>query len=138
MYGHFSEQDWLEYLSGTLPQNRAASIRQHVEVCGGCAELFGELTRWHGLITSEGSRLREALVLPREEMDRFVERSVGRICQASPVAVPCGEGRTAVEGMFLLRSLMEPIFGTGTARVAIDLAVHRCTVDPRGELRFGD
>lgn len=137
--GHdISEREWLEYLGGTLPRAQAARIRRHVDTCAECAQLFGELTQWHHLLTNEGSRLRRAMDLPEYEMERFVDRAVEKICQAGPRGFPGGRSRTAAEGLFLLRSLMEPIFGSGTARVAIDLAVRRCTVNPGGELSGGD
>jgi hypothetical protein len=38
----------------------------------------------------------------------------------------------------VLRALIEPIFGRGTAQVAIDLAVRRCTPNPDTELGHRD
>ena len=136
--GHdISEQEWLEYLGGTLPGARSEYIRRHIETCAECAQLLRELTDWRQLLANEGSRLRGALSLPEEEMDGFVESSVKKIWVAGP-RFGSGRTRTAAEGLFLLRSLIEPIFGSGTARVAIDLAVRRCTVNPGAGLCGGD
>jgi anti-sigma factor RsiW len=135
---HISEAEWLEYLGGSLPRAEASRILRHVETCPDCAQAHSELADWHNRLSNEGARLRRALTLPEAEMDRFVDQAVGEICGGVPCAIRRASGRSTAEGMFLLRSLIEPILGPGTARVAIDLAVRRCTLNPEVELRGGD
>jgi anti-sigma factor RsiW len=134
MAPHVSEQEWMDYLSGTLDREKASRVRHHADTCPECAALLAELSSWHRSLTGEGARMREALKLPPAEMDRFLERSMERIRVACPEGIQAARRRTASEGLFLLRSLIEPIFGSGTARVVIDLAVRRCTVGPSPEL----
>jgi anti-sigma factor RsiW len=137
--GHnISEREWLEYLGGRLPRARAARIGRHVETCAECAQLLGELTGWSRLLAKEGSRLRSALSVPEDEMDRLIERTVEEIRLTDSQYQRRGRGRTTAQGLFLLRLLIEPFVGSGTARIAIDLAVRRCTVDPGSELCGGD
>jgi hypothetical protein len=109
-----------------------------VAACAECARLLDDLANWHDLLTREGASLREALQLPAPRMEEFVDRAVERICSAAHPDFEAGRGRSAAEGLFLLRSLLEPIFGSGTARIAMELAARRCTVHPEGELRGGE
>jgi hypothetical protein len=134
MHG-ISEAEWLQYAGGTLESARAEAIRVHVTGCAECAQVLRDLTQWHYLLNQEGARLRSALALPDPEMEGFVERSLQRIRHADEQR---GGNWSPAEGKFLLRSLMEPIFGAGTARVTIDLAVHRSTTHPEGGLNRGN
>ena len=134
MAQHVLEQEWMDYLGGVLERDQAARIRRHADSCAECAQVLAELTHWHHQLTREGAHLRQALKLPPGEMDRFIERSMEEIRAASPEGPGATRRRTASERLFLLRSLIEPIFGSGTARVAIDLAVRRCTLGPAREL----
>lgn len=137
MCHEIQEREWLDYVSGTLDARAAARVSSHLEACGECARLLVELHRWHDRLHAEGARLRKALELPAAEMDAFVERAVERICAEAGRPLRAGRRRSTAESMFVLRSLIEPIFGSGTAKVTMDLAVRRCTADPRGELEGG-
>lgn len=137
--GHdISEPEWLEYVSGAMPPAKAQRIESHVATCPECAHLLDELTNWHDLLTTEGASLRRALQLPDARMEAFVDRAVERVCAAAHPHFDAGRGRTAAEGLFLMRSLLEPIFGSGTARIAMDLAASRCTIHPEGKLLGGE
>jgi Putative zinc-finger len=137
--GHdISEREWLEYVSGTLEPANTRRIQSHLDSCPECARLLDDLSNWHDLLTTEGARLRQSLQLPPEKMEAFVGQAVERICTAPHPGFAGAHSRTAAEGLFLLRSLLEPIFGRGTARVAMDLAARRCTLHPDGTLRGAD
>ena len=134
MTEHISEQEWMEYLGSALERARAAELRDHANTGAPCGQWLAELTTWHRMLAAEGARLRRAMELPAGEMDRFVTQSMEKICDSRPAGLRAAYGRTAAEGMFLLRSLIEPIFGSGTTRLTIDLAVRRCTVRPEHQL----
>jgi anti-sigma factor RsiW len=130
-----SEAEWLEYVSGTLGTARAGWVRMHLAACQECAQTFHDLSRWHDLLSREGAHLRRALAVSDREMEDFVARSMQRIRADSE---PPNRGWSAAEGKFLLRSLMEPIFGVGTARATMDLAVLRSTTLDEGSLTGGN
>lgn len=138
MCHEIDEREWLQYVGGSLAAAAAARVAHHLETCPECAALEAELAGWQERLHAEGSRLRQALALPAGELESFVDRAVERI-GAEPLPRRRGaKRRSAAESMFVLRSLIEPIFGRGTAKVTIDLAVRRCTADPDGELRHRD
>jgi len=129
-----SEREWLEYVAGAASAEQATRIQRHVDGCPECARLLDDLVNWHDLLSTEGSRLRQALRLPEHEMDAFIDRTVDRIRSAPHPELAASSGRSPAERMFLLRSLIEPIFGSGTAGAAMDLALRRCTTHPEGRL----
>lgn len=130
-----AEHEWLKYVDGTLERIRAGEIKRHVATCIDCAQLLAELGEWQQNLSREGLRLRNAAAPSEQELARFVDRAL----EAGIGGVTAGQReRSTVRGLFLLRALIEPIFGRGTTRVAIDLAVRRCTLNPEMELRRHD
>jgi anti-sigma factor RsiW len=126
------EQEWLGYVDGVLERTRVAEIDRHLEVCANCAQLLAELSEWQQNLTREGIRLRDAAAPSNEELDLFVGRALEAVVGGAALE---NRGRwSIVQGLFLLRALIEPIFGRGTAQVAIDLAVRRCTLNPESRL----
>ncbi len=124
-----SERKWLEFLDGTMDPEERRGIRAHLEKCAGCAKLASELAVWRNLLLAEGLRLREASRLPDEELDLLLARSMERIRSAEPVGARSSFAWTVADGIRVLRFLMEPICGPGTARAAIELAVRRSADD---------
>ena len=137
MHG-ISEQEWMEYLGGTMAPAAAGRIQSHIETCPGCAELVREQRIWHDRMTKEAARVRWALELPEEDMARLLARTLAEIERPGGLPEEARRGRTTVESMLLMQTLMEPIFGAGTARMAMELAVRRSTTDPRGDLENSD
>ena len=129
-----SEQQWLEYLEGSLPRERQDRIRNHLGGCAECAALLQELRAWHELMTREGSRLRLSFEVPGREIDHLIAGALERIRAAGPHELRIRNAWTAAEGMFLLHSLMEPICGLGTARATMNLAVQRSTAGTSGNV----
>lgn len=128
-----SERQWLEYLDGTLGSAEQGRVRAHVEQCAGCAKLAAELMVWRDSLLAAGERLREASRLPDEALDLMLSRSIERLRSAEPDGIRSNFAWTVAEGITVLRFLMEPICGPGTARAAIDLAVRR-SADDRSRL----
>jgi hypothetical protein len=120
-------QEWIEYLGGTLPEQAAARIRSHVEGCAECAQLVQEQLLWHNRLTRESARMRWALELPEQEMARLLESTLAKVQELEAPADSVTRKRSTLDSMLLMQSLMEPIFGAGTARMAMDLAVRRST-----------
>jgi anti-sigma factor RsiW len=130
------EREWLEYVDGVLKRSRAAEIERHVEDCADCAQLLAELSEWQRKLSREGLLLRNAAAPSDEEINHFVGRALETVTGGTEAGNR--RGWSIVQGLFLLRALIEPIFGRGTAQVAIDLAVRRCTVSPGMELGRGE
>jgi hypothetical protein len=110
-------------------------VERHVATCAECAQLFAELSGWQRNLSEEGLRLRNAAAPSEEELDRFVGRALKAI---TGEPAPDRRGRSILQGLFLLRALIEPIFGRGTAQVAMDLAVRRSTSNSGNELGHGE
>jgi len=124
MKHEISEQEWIGYLAGALPEDAAGRIRSHIAVCAECERLAEEQRVWHDRLTREAARVRWALELPERQMALILARTleqVRRIDDARPVHRVGG----ALESMLLMQSLMESVFGAGTARMAMDLAARR-------------
>ena len=129
-----SEQQWLEYIDGALPARERARVWEHIEACPECAQTLRELDGWRALISEEGARLRLSAQLPEAEIDSLLAGCLERIRAGEPAGLRLGLGWTVTEGMILLRSLMEPMCGLGTARATISLAARRSTADQQGHI----
>jgi anti-sigma factor RsiW len=129
-----TERMWLEYVDGTSSPDETQRVSSHIAGCGECTRTFSELSAWHAMMTSEASRLHAALDLPERDMERLLARTVDKIRAAEPACLHSDLGWTIGEAMILLRSLLEPICGLGTARAAMELAVQRATANQPGSL----
>ncbi len=121
----FSERQWLEFLDGTIEPAEQAQVLEHLAGCADCATLASELVVWRTRLLEEGQGLREAFSVPEEAFQSMLSSSIERIRSAEPAGVRSSFGWTAAEGIIVLRFLMEPICGPGTARATIELAVQR-------------
>ena len=111
-----TEENWLEYAEGGLDAATRREAAAHLEACEECAGTIAALELWRALLTAEGERLRESLAMPEESLDRMLRQSLDRIAEAETVP----RRRTARETVLLLAALLEPIFGPGGVRAALD------------------
>jgi anti-sigma factor RsiW len=129
-----SEQDWLEFVDGTLDSGRSRKIEQHVAVCPGCAGLRAELEAWHEILREEASRLQLAIDCPEDEVDRMLETAIERIHKLEPAGIRTCASWTTAEALMLMRSLLEPFCGVGTACATMNLAARRASAGEDGEV----
>jgi hypothetical protein len=114
-------EEWIEFNEGTLDGPRQARIEAHLEACAECRQTRDDLNLWRGRLRDEGKRLREALTLEPSQVERMLAETLER------VAVP---RRGAADSVLLLRSLLDPVFGPGAMRAAVEAAMRR--VSPEG------
>lgn len=113
------EQDWIAFTDGTLDRAAVESIEAHLAVCAECAAIQADLARWRHRLSEEGREIRRAMELCDADMERMLSESLHRI-GAVKNELP---RRSAMESLALLRSLLEPVFGQGIVRAAIDRAL---------------
>jgi anti-sigma factor RsiW len=119
-----SEQQWIEYLEGGLAELDAARVGGHLSACPECAATFAELSLWRGKLVEEAARVRAAFETSPDQLDRLLAASLERIGRSHP-------SWTFREAVMLLRLLVEPFCGSGTAGAAVRLAVQRSMVHGR-------
>ena len=66
----------------------------------------------HERLVVEGARIRAAMALESDAMERLLADSMERIAAAGPPLT------SAAEGLVMLRSLLAPVFGMGTVQAA--------------------
>ena len=116
-----TQQQWLDFMDGNLDAGRRREIQQHLELCPECYGDYLEMMAWGHAIESEASRLRDAIDRAEPGMDRLVQDALERIRAVG--LEPCAAGPyTTSRSLFVLRTLLAPICGIGTARAAIQLA----------------
>jgi hypothetical protein len=116
----FSDADWVRYLGGAMPEEEVARMRARIE-----PRQAREQLAWHLRISREAAALRWVIQLPDEQLTRLLSDALARL-EAGADRGPA-HGRSALESMLLMQSLLEPIFGAGAARAAMGLAVRRCS-----------
>jgi anti-sigma factor RsiW len=121
-----SEEQWIEYLEGGLAELDAARVGDHLSACPECAATFAELSIWRGKLVEEAAFVRAAFETSPDQLDWLLATSLERIGRSHP-------SWTFREAVMLLRLLVEPFCGSGTAGAAVQLAVQRSTVHGRPE-----
>lgn len=124
-----SEEQWIELIEGSLPQLESARLRAHASHCEECAGTLRELTVWRDKLVEEAAQVRAAFATSPADLDRLLAESLQRIRLVEPVEARRRPGRSFREAVMLLRLLVEPFCGSGTATAAVRLAVRRSTVD---------
>jgi len=124
-----SEEQWVGYLDGVLPGREMTRLREHANHCVECAETLRDLSVWRGRLAEEAGRVRRAFDASPETLDRLLAASLKRIRALEPERERVETSWTFQEGVMLMRLLVEPLCGSGTAGATIHLAVQRSTLD---------
>ena len=119
MQDHIREADWLRFLDDPGDREAGAPVREHMARCARCADLFESLKSIREGLAIEGARIRAAFAATDAEIDGLLTRCLAEIRS------PSHEGWSAAEATLLLRVLIEPICGRGTAGATISLARRR-------------
>lgn len=117
MNGHIPEEDWAMY-SAEAPDELSIRIRTHIRTCQECAEVEAQLAAWPVRLKEEGRRLRSAL----QVSDQEVERMLGVALEKIGVA-PRRQTTGFAEKISILRALLEPLAGVGITRAAVENAM---------------
>jgi hypothetical protein len=125
MHHGIMEHQWLEYLEGKLDVTESAHLRVHAATCPECAGTLRELSRWRERLVEEAAFVRAALETSPESLDRLLAASIQRIRALEPAEQWSDPRWSFQEAVVLLRLLVEPFCGSGTAGAAINLAVRR-------------
>jgi anti-sigma factor RsiW len=123
-----SEPQWLEYLDGALAVTESARLRDHAAACPECADSLRELTLWREKLVEEAALVRAVFETSPGDLDRLLAASIQRIRAFEPAALRADPLWSFKDAVILLRLLVEPFCGSGTAGAAIDLAVRRSTL----------
>lgn len=115
---HPEHEEWLFYLDGAMNSAELRNIRRHIEDCAYCARFLSSVTAVRARLRTEADRLRDADGMSDQELEAMLERCLDEL--APPRWTPR-------EGMLMLRLMLEPICGSGTAGVTMRLAIERST-----------
>jgi hypothetical protein len=124
MTHEISDQQLFEEVEGAADASLSARISAHLTVCAECAARFEQLSACRERLSAEGARIREAMALESDAMERLLAASMERIAAAGlPLT-------SAAEGLLLLRSLLAPVFGAGAVQAATEMALRSAA--PKG------
>ena len=118
MHG-FSEQQWLEFLDGSLPAAQTARFTAHVGQCGDCRRTASELRAWQAAISAEAGRLCEGFHRSEAEVAALLDRFLDRLHRGG-AAIPI-EKR-----LLLLNVLLTPLCGPEAVRRLVRAAGSAC------------
>jgi hypothetical protein len=119
MQDHIRDEGWLRFLDDPGGCEASKRVREHIAGCGYCAKLFESLESVREGLATEGARLRAATAMTDAEIDAMLGRCFAQIRSGAH------PGWSATEATLLLRVLIEPICGRGTAGATISLARRR-------------
>lgn len=131
MQDHINDADWLRFLDDPRNADADQQISKHVTGCVKCAKLLKSLERVRESLATDGARARASAAISDSEIDALLERCLAQIRSASQA------GWSAAEATLLLRVLIEPICGSGTAGATINLARRRSLSAAEDDLTSG-
>jgi anti-sigma factor RsiW len=117
-----TEQDWMRFIDGEATGIERRRVEDHLSMCAACAAQAAELRSWRVQLRAEGHRLSSALAGGEAQLEALLEDGLARVRAAGHGA---GAGWSVREGLSLLRSVMEPLCGTGATQAAMSLAIRR-------------
>lgn len=123
-----SEEQWIQLIEGGLDERECARLRDHARLCADCAATLAELTFWREKLAEEAARVRAAFATSPADVDRLLAGALTRI-RAAGLDLPRDARWSLREAVMLLRLLVEPFCGSGTAGAAVRLAFRRSTAD---------
>lgn len=119
MQDDFSEKQWLLYIDG----EPSPGMREHVEACADCRAFLASMVDVGQMLQQEAALVR-ADTPSDDELERMLANCLARLRTDSKIIQPQW---TPNEAVLLLRALVEPICGQGTAGASILLALRRST-----------
>src|SRR5262252_4298931 len=117
MAHEISEQQLLAEVEGAADASLRSRIQAHLSVCSECAARHEQMRTWHRRLAGEGARIRVAMAMEGDAMERLLAESMERIAAAGPLSA------SAAEGVVMLRSLLAPVFGAGAVQAATEMAL---------------
>jgi hypothetical protein len=114
MQDDFSEEQWLKYMDGDADPG----MRKHVDACADCRALAASMNEIGAMLAEDSAQARSLAIPTPAELDQMLGRCLTEL--RGPVW-------TANEAVLLMRALVEPICGPGTAGASILLAIRRST-----------
>lgn len=126
MTGHhgFAQQEWFEYLEGTLPPAQRAHLSAHLDSCPQCAQLLHQIRAWEQKVEEEARSLVLHVERHPYDLDRMSTEMMCRIRLDSPPAL-AARGMVFAEAVRLLQSVLDPLCGKGAAASAVRMAAER-------------
>jgi hypothetical protein len=119
MQNHITDADWLRFLDAPGDCADTQRVRDHMAGCVSCAKVLESLESMREGLATEAGRIRNVVAISDSEIDALLGRCLAQI-EARPHA-----GWSVGEATLLLRLLIEPICGRGTAGATIGLARRR-------------
>jgi len=115
MQDDFSEEQWLKYMDGEADP----AMRKHVDGCANCRALVSSIDEIGAMLAEETAHARNLAIPTPAELDEMLARCLTQL-RSTPAWTPN-------EAVLLMRALVEPICGPGTAGASILLAIRRST-----------
>jgi hypothetical protein len=119
MRNHITDADWLQFLDAPRDCDDSRRIRDHIAGCASCVKVFDSLKSVRDGLATEAERIRNAISMSDSDIDALLGRCLAQIKTGSQAEWSAGEAT------LLLRLLIEPICGRGTAGATISLARRR-------------
>lgn len=119
MQSHITDADWLRFLDAPRDCEDNQRVSEHIAGCARCATVLDSFESVRQGLVTEKDRIRGAVAISDSEIDALLERCLAQI-RTEPHA-----GWSATEATLLLRLLIEPICGHGTAGATISVATRR-------------
>jgi hypothetical protein len=119
MQDDFSQEQWLRYMDGDADP----AMRKHVDGCADCRALVSSIEDIGAMLSEESAHARDLASPTSAELDQMLVRCLTELrgeLNPGPVWTPN-------EAVLLMRALVEPICGPGTAGASILLAIRRST-----------
>jgi hypothetical protein len=126
-----SARQWLDFIDGTLAPAEKAKVAAHIRECKECEALGRGLADWHRRLTREAQEFTKKLGYSDADLDWLLKRTLDRLHRLEEKNQ---RSWRMIEALLLLRWLMTPIAGPGTARATIDLALGRAGIQPCARL----
>jgi predicted anti-sigma-YlaC factor YlaD len=133
---HFSGTEWLSYLDSDPGAGTGNGMRTHVENCPECRGFAASIGAVRSILCEQAEQLREATALSDEAIDSMLISCFSRL--RSTASAEAHAKWSASEAIVLLRVLVEPICGRGTAGATIDLALRRSTASDECSVTEGN
>jgi hypothetical protein len=119
MQNHITDADWLRFLDAPRDSEGSRHVREHIAGCARCANVLQSLESVRAGLATEAERIRNVVAVSDSEIEALLGQCLARIGTGPHT------GWSAAEATLLLRVLIEPICGRGTAGATISLARRR-------------
>jgi len=127
MTDHIAQALWIGYLEDALDPGERTGVDRHLSLCPECSRLLADFEDCEAALASEAAVLRRELGMSEESAVFLAGEALSVLHRQAAVAAAALRRFTVYEGVRILQSVLDPIYGPAIVERVFRMAAITCS-----------